>query len=130
MSRITIPNDGGTLTVTYDGLDFYSDGYCYEERRRYAYVIDAGQYGWEYVGNDLYSGVGAEVDEWKALDTLLDYLQAAAERYRTTMGTGPHPDGDPDPFPPHVMEWAYLVDGELSSAQADLHDAAHLGELR
>ena len=129
-STITLPHNEGSITVTYDGIDRYTDGYCDEERRRYTTTIDAGQYGWEYVWSGPYSGVGAEVDERDALDAVLDFLQAAAERYVVTMGTAPHPDGDPDPFPPHVMEWAYLVADELSSAQCDLHDAAHGGELR
>ena len=116
-----------TIAVTYDGLDFYSDDRCYEERRRYAYVITTPE--WEYVGNDLYSGVGADVDEWKMLDAVLDYLQAAAEAYRYWMDTSQESENY-DLFPPHVTEWAYMVDGELSSAQCDLHDAAHGGELR
>ena len=116
-----------TIAVTYDGIDRYTDGYCYEERRRYVTVITTPE--WEYTDNTLLSGVGAAVDEWKMLDAILDYLQAAAEAYRYWMDTSQESENY-DLFPPYVTEWAYLVEDELSSAQCDLHDAAHGGELR
>lgn len=77
-----------------------------------AYYIDTPE--WEYSNDDI-SGLGGPVD---FLENLLCFLSAAAEAYRYTMG-GRDSDNS-DLFPPHIMEWAYLNDDELSMAQLDL----------
>jgi hypothetical protein len=89
----------GTVSVSHDGPERDAlGGY----RQRYTYTIAAN--GWEYVGNDIRSGVGADVDESGMLGTLLSFMGACAEsrEYLARTGTG----GDnADLFPEHVGQW-------------------------
>ncbi len=89
----------GTVSVSHDGPERDAlGGY----RQRYTYTIAAN--GWEYVGNDIYSGVSASVDEPGMLGTLLSFMGACAEsrQYRDRNGYG----GDcSDLFPEHVGQW-------------------------
>ncbi len=89
----------GTVSVESDGPERDAlGGY----RQRYTYTIAAN--GWQYVGNDIRSGVGAEIDEPGMLGTLLSFMGACAEsrEYLARTGTG----GDcVDLFPEHVGQW-------------------------
>ena len=91
MIQVSVGN--GTVSVESDGAEYDGGGY----RQRYTYTIAAN--GWEYVGNDIYSGVGAEVDETGMLGTLLSFMGACAESRQ-------YPDGEnSDLFPEHVGQW-------------------------
>jgi hypothetical protein len=97
MIQVSVGN--GTVSVESDGPERDElGGY----RQRYTYTIAAN--GWEYVGNDIYSGVGAEIDERDALGTLLSFLGACGEsrQYRDRNGYGGE---NVDLFPEYVGQW-------------------------
>ncbi len=97
----------GTVSVSHDGPERDElGGY----RQRYTYTIAAN--GWEYVGNDIRSGVSAEIDEPGMLGTLLGFMGACAEsrQYRDRNGY----DGENvDLFPEHVGQWCEDYSDEI-----------------
>lgn len=112
MIQVSIGN--GTVSVEYEGLSPNEYG---GYRRRYRYVITAN--GWQYVGNDIESGVSASVDEPGMLGTLLSFLAACVEsrQYRDRNGYGGE---NSDLFPDHVAEWAETYSDEISLAAYEL----------
>jgi hypothetical protein len=98
---IQVSVGNGTVSVESDGPAL-EPGRLGGYRQRYTYTITAN--GWEYVGNDIYSGVGAEIDEPGMLGTLLSFMGACAEsrEYRTRNGYGGE---HVDLFPEHVGQW-------------------------
>ncbi len=95
MIQVSVGN--GTVSVEYDGQYWDTETGLGAWRRQYRYVITAN--GWQYVGNDIRSGVGAEIDEPGMLGTLLGFMGACAESRQ-------YPDGEhSDLFPDHVGQW-------------------------
>lgn len=75
-----------------------------------------------FEAHDLYSGVGARVDPYHALTTLVAFLTAAGEAYRSTIGDA-HVSSEKDTlFPDWVNEAAYMNDTELAELTLDLED--------
>ena len=71
-----------------------------------------------YDAAELRSGVGSDVDARDMMRSLLGFLTAAAEAYRS-----PYPDSENrDLFPETVMEWAYHYDSELQMLEFDLSE--------
>lgn len=92
-------------------------------RTVYHYYLDTPE--WEHDGSDLKSGVGGGGLQ-AGMESLLSFMSAAAETYRYRMhGQG---DNDPDSFPPHVMEWCYQNDCELSMLALELNENPNLIE--
>lgn len=111
MKTFDIVNNAGTkwearasVTVSHDGSDYSPGDAGY--RQRYAYSIATSE--WEYVGNDIRSGVGADVDIDDAARNVFSFLYACAESRR-------YPNGEnADLFPEYVGEWAEQNSDELS----------------
>lgn len=105
---ITLAIGDGTVSVEYDGMERDEYGY----RRRYTYSVAAN--GWQYVGNDLCSGVGSPVDESAAMGTLLSFLSA----YADARDYGPDSE-DINLFPGYVGEWVDTARFDIESAAID-----------
>lgn len=105
-------SDGSQITVWSDGTDY--DPSDAGERQRYTYRIATAQ--WSYTGNDIRSGVGAEVDTADALRTLCSFLGACAE-------SGEHARENASLFPPHVRDWAQQNDDEIAMASMEEESA-------
>lgn len=115
--------DGSIVSVWWLGAEYQPDDRAY--RQRYGYAInnyDAEPNGnrWEYVGDDIFSGCGAEPNVSDAAETLFGFLGAAADAYRAGMSgrTSEHSDL----FPAHVTEWAYMHDDDISMVTYELSD--------
>lgn len=84
-------------------------------RRAYGYrIADNDPVHKPYEATDLESGVGADVDVHGALQTLVNFMSAAADAYRYAIA---HPGTSPENlnlFPIWVGEAAYMNDTELS----------------
>lgn len=108
--------DGATVKLWHDGSDRHLDDSGF--RQRYGYSITTPE--WEYVGNDLRSGVSADVDTEHLSRDLLGFLYACAEsrKYFAEFGVG----DNVDLFPEHVGRWAESVCDELSILSADPED--------
>jgi hypothetical protein len=101
----------GVVTVEYDGRRAdESGGY----RRQYLYTVTVPDAGWQYVGNDLHSGVGAEVDERGTLGVFLSFLSACVES-RQYGGGGENTDL----FPDYVGAWAETYADDIAMAAWD-----------
>jgi hypothetical protein len=113
MAAVTIGDSetGGILHLNIEGRND-------EGRVVYSWVITDGQHKElerSTPGGELNSGVGDDPDYTKMMGTFISFLESAAETYRHTMGTATtDTDGDPLPFNPAVMEWAYMNSEELS----------------
>jgi len=79
---------------------------------------------WQYIGNDISSGVGAGVDTADMLRSLASFLGAAAEGYRYEMSAGAGASENASLFPAHVTEWAYQNDDEISMLSIDPREHA------
>lgn len=101
----------GTIHVENDGRVWEPDDRGY--RQQYAYKITAE--GWEYVGNDLYSGVGAAVDEAAAMRDLCGFLSACAESRQYSGSDGENAGL----FPEHVGAWAERHADQITLASVD-----------
>jgi hypothetical protein len=108
---ITETIGNGTISVESDGKVWIADDRAY--RQQYAYTITAE--GWEYVGNDLHSGVGRAVDEAAAMRDLCGFLSACVESREYG------DDENADLFPEHVGAWAEQYPDEIVMASLD-HD--------
>lgn len=97
----------GTIRIDSDGRVWEAGGY----RQQYTYTITAD--GWEYVGNDLHSGVGDNVDEEKMLRTLCGFLSACVESRQYPGGENTHL------FPEHVGAWAEQYSDEITMESID-----------
>jgi hypothetical protein len=97
------------ITIEHDGLTT-------EGRQQYTYTITTPQ--WEYVGNDIWSGVGDDVDEAGMLATLSGFLYACAES-RSFARRERRGGENSDLFPEHVGEWAEQNSDELAMLSAD-----------
>ncbi|SKK38881.1 hypothetical protein [Mycobacteroides abscessus] len=109
--------DSATVKVWHDGADREPGESGF--RQRYGYSITTPD--WEYVSNDLRSGVGADADTEHLSRDLLGFLYACAEsrKYFAEFGVGENVDL----FPEHVGQWAESVSDELSILSADPEDA-------
>lgn len=97
--------DGSQLSIRYSKAP-KQDG-----RVRYEYLLDLPN-GLCHEGNDLQSGChGGTLRE--GLESLLSFLMAAAEAYRSLTFQG-RPSENGGLFPDFIMEWAYLHDDELA----------------
>ena len=105
----------GNAVVT---IDF--DGFVRDElggnRCQYTYTITAN--GWQYVGNDLHSGVASSPDEIDAAATLFGFLGACAESRTYNGGTGENADL----FPDYVGEWAVENSDEIGMLEYELEN--------
>lgn len=94
-------------------------------RLKCRYYIDTPE--WEFEGDDLASGVGGpRRGLQEMMESLLSFLSSAADSYRYHMSRPKGEHDDPDLFPPHVMEWCYQHDSELSMLQLELEDNPNL----
>ncbi|GAA1854568.1 hypothetical protein [Myceligenerans crystallogenes] len=110
------------LTVRYDADQCGSGGM----RHRYFYEITDwdGLADKTFQGTDLESGVGDPVDAAGALRSLVSFLSAAADGYRSAIS---HPGTHPETlamFPARVPESAYMNDDELAALRDHLSGAA------
>ncbi|NYI78042.1 hypothetical protein [Nocardioides panzhihuensis] len=90
-------------------------------RKRYGYRLNddnLNNIGCE--AYDLYSGVGADVDPHHALTTLVAFLTAAGEAYRSMMGDTHGASQNQTVFPGWVNEAAYINDTELAELALDM----------
>lgn len=117
MIEVSVGN--GTVSVEYDGQSWDPETGLGAWRRQYRYVITAN--GWQYVGNDIQSGVGAEIDEPGMLGTLLSFMGACAEsrQYRDRNGYGGE---NVDLFPDYVGEWCEDYSDELGMLAWEIED--------
>lgn len=116
------------LNVWYDGDSFGAGGM----RHRYRYEITDwdGLADKSFRETDLESGVGDQVDARRALTSLVSFLSAAADAYRSAMS---HPAGRPEAlemFPTWVSESAYMNDDELAVLSLDLAEAVPAEDAR
>lgn len=93
-------------------------------RTRYHYTIDIGRKS--YSGDDLQSGSGGGGLQ-DGLETLLSFLEAAAESYSYRMRTGRSGENE-DLFEPKVVEWAYQNSDEIGMLRTELEEDKHLIE--
>lgn len=109
-----------TVLIGNTGVSVWSDGKSYDPSTEcyhpvYSYSIKTPD--WEYVGNDIHGGANEIVDTHKGMQSLLAFLYACAEGYRREMSGASSENGSL--FPPHVAEWAYQFDDEISVAAVD-----------
>ncbi|EGD43963.1 hypothetical protein NBCG_01551 [Nocardioidaceae bacterium Broad-1] len=91
-------------------------------RKRYGYRLSDDKLNTAGIeAYDLYSGVGAGVDAQDALTTLVAFLTAAGEAYRSTMGDPNKMSENHALFPDWVNESAYMNDSELAELALDLN---------
>ena len=120
--------DGSIVSVWWLGAEYQPDDRA--ERQRYGYSIigpaeHVGRHGWQYVGDDIYSGCYAEPNATDAAETLFSFLHAAAETYRYGMAGGTSENDDL--FPEHVTEWAYMNDDAISMVEYELSETTDEG---
>lgn len=102
------------VKIGEDELSIEFDGESRDGRAIYKVSIDFAD-GTEYVDNSMKSGVGGGSLR-DGMVAFLSFLGAAAESYRRGGGE------NEDLFPPHVVEWANLHDGEISIAQFEIEE--------
>jgi hypothetical protein len=107
----------GFISIEYAGLS--SDG-----RQVYRYYIDipAG----EFQGRDLKSGVGGGTLQ-EGLESLLDFLDAAAESYEYRLHSGREGENE-GLFERAVAEWAYRNSSEIEDLCEQLKNTPNLIE--
>jgi len=112
--------DGSVIQVWHIRNEWQRDELC--RRQRYGYVIvsagGGGAHGWRYEGDDIRSGCGAGIDVMDAAYTLVVFLDASADAYRSVTfnhGYSEHADL----FPAHVMEWAYVNSDDIAMLSLD-----------
>lgn len=94
-------------------------------RTRYHYSID-GIGRKSFAGDDLQSGAGGGGLQ-DGLETLLSFLEAAAESYSYRMRTGRSGENE-DLFQPKVVEWAYQNSDEIGMLRTELEETKDLIE--
>lgn len=106
--------ENAVVAVDFDGFvpDALGGNRC-----QYTYTITTDD--WQYVGNDLQSGVGAAPDEIDAAATLFAFLSACAESLNYRGGDGENADL----FPDYVGEWAALNSDEIDILQFELDNS-------
>ena len=103
----------GTGTISIGYLEYNHEG-----RMTYDVWIDLESR--EFHVTDLRSGVGGG-NLQKGMSSLLSFLGAAAESYRSTM-RGKESENS-DLFDPLVNEWAYQHEDEISSLQYEIEES-------
>lgn len=109
----------GDSTVTVESIGNEWQPWDQAFRQRYSYSIVTPE--WRFDGDDIRSGVGANVDEADAARSLFSFLGAAAEAYRAVTFDR-RASENIDLFPPHVNEWAYMNDDEIGLLALDEED--------
>lgn len=105
MAAIKIDGDtGGTIHVCHAGMVEYKQTYRWLVEDKEGNVLGEG--------TDLRTPEGTYTE---VMETLIGFLEYAADVYRSDMGAGTHEDSTL--FPPALMEWAYMNDAELSMAR-------------
>ncbi len=104
MAALTIPG-AGTVHVSADRRDG-------EGRVVYSYVLEDADGRHLVTGEDLRSGVGADVDYRATVGTLLSFLSAAAESSEGSESA--------EIFSPEVTAWARENATEIEGATLDL----------
>lgn len=112
--------DGSVIQVWHIRNEWQRDELV--RRQRYGYVIvsgsDGASQGWRYAGDDIRSGCGADIDVMDAAHTLVSFLGASADAYRSVTfnhGYSEHADL----FPAHVTEWAYVNSDDIAMLSLD-----------
>ncbi|AOE44514.1 hypothetical protein BIZ70_gp009 [Gordonia phage JSwag] len=108
-----------TITIDHTNtVELWHKGWSYSERRheylyrisdRFAVIFESGP------GDLIYSGVDADVDEPKAMATLLAFLDACAEANEGSENA--------DLFPEHVKAWAEELLGDIAVARMELEES-------
>lgn len=88
-----------------------------EGRDRATFLIVTPEF--EYVDDQLRSGVGGFISTVAAFDAFLSFLEAAAEAEEYEVWTGMKSDNS-DLFPPHVTEWALLNKDEIGLVHSEI----------
>jgi len=107
--RITVLIDKTGLSVWSDGKFYDPGSECY--RPVYSYSIKTPD--WEYLGNDIHGAANEPVSIERGMQSLLAFLYACQEGY---LNDPNHERDNAKIFPPHVREWAYQFNDELSTA--------------
>lgn len=102
----------GDSTLHLTDVQFAEEG-----RDRATFLLVTPEF--EYRDDQLRSGVGGFISTVAAFDTLLSFLEAAAEAEEYEVRTGEELD-DSDLFPPHVTEWALLNKDEIRTVHRDI----------
>ncbi len=109
--------DDAFISIEYD--DITDDG-----RQRYQYHIDLPDF--VYSANDLCSGRGRGGGTLQnGLESLLNFLSAAAESYSYEQRTGRESD-NADLFPSQITKWAANNSDELSMLAYELEETKNL----
>ena len=88
-----------------------------EGRDRATFLLVTPEF--EYVDDQLRSGVGGFISTVAAFDAFFSYLEAAAEAEEYGARTGVKSDNS-DLFPPHVTEWALLNKEEIGMVHSEI----------
>jgi hypothetical protein len=110
------------LPGLYIGTAFLSLESCAvaNTRTRATFKLDIG--GQEYTIDDLQSGCGGFRSAVEPFETLLSFMEAAAESVRYTRGTGRESD-NATLFEPALMQWCDDNASEIERVRMDLQDA-------
>lgn len=73
----------------------------------------------EYVDDQMRSGIGGFISTVATFDAFLSFLEAAAEAEEYEVRTGVKSDNS-GLFPPHIMEWALLNKDEISTVHSEI----------
>ena len=92
-----------------------------EGRVRYSYLVEDEARNEVITGEDIESGVNADVDYTDAMGTLLSFMSHAAENYRYHF-VDSHGGGDGPVFGTAQDEWCFQHEDEIAMAQCDLED--------
>ena len=111
-------NDG-TISIEYSGISS-------DKRTIYKYYIDIPE--GEFEGNDLKSGVGGG-NLQSGMESLLSFLNAAAESYNYRMRKGENGRGEnEDLFDEKVTEWAANNSDEIGILACEIEEQENLIE--
>ena len=112
--------------VSWISIEFA--GRTEDGRLRFRYFIDTPTF--DYECSDLKSGVGARAcaaSLQDGMESLLSFLGAAADEYRSLLRKDPEEMNDRDSsFPPHVMEWAFHNEEEIEILALELKEKKNL----
>ncbi len=112
------------LKIGNDYLSIEALRYDHENRTVYRAYLDLAD-GKEYEINDLRSGCGGGTIQ-EGMESLLAFLEAAAEAYRYEMSG--HKSENSDLFEPEVNEWAYQNGDYIAVLQMELEENLNLVE--
>lgn len=108
MAELSFEVGSDSVAIEHDGKVFDPEFQGYRQQYHYLIATDA----WQYIGNDIQSGCGKDVDTADAARTLFSFLSTCAESltYRDVLGYGGE---NADLFPSHVARWAQMNSDEL-----------------